>query len=76
MRAVDSCYPFKSLDCYAKILVNLDSAIPEAQNATPLKNRGELAQWIEQRNHNPLVPSSNLGFATRFSCRSARSSRP
>jgi hypothetical protein len=26
--------------------------------------RGELAQWLEQRNHNPLVPSSNLGFAT------------
>ena len=27
--------------------------------------RGELAQWLEQRNHNPLVPSSNLGFATK-----------
>ena len=29
--------------------------------------RGELAQWLEQRNHNPLVPSSNLGFATKDS---------
>ena len=29
--------------------------------------RGELAQWLEQRNHNPLVPSSNLGFATKES---------
>ncbi len=27
---------------------------------------GELAQWLEQRNHNPLVPSSNLGFATIY----------
>jgi hypothetical protein len=33
---------------------------------SPLQQmRGELAQWLEQRNHNPLVPSSNLGFATK-----------
>jgi hypothetical protein len=39
---------------------------PAKGRISPLRRmRGELAQWLEQRNHNPLVPSSNLGFATK-----------
>ena len=39
---------------------------PARGRISPLQRiRGELAQWLEQRNHNPLVPSSNLGFATK-----------
>ena len=52
---------------WPQTLVNLDRVIPQRHNSTSLTLRGELAQWLEQRNHNPLVPSSNLGFATNSS---------
>ena len=46
-------------------IFELDKPSPQRQNAAScVYTYGELAQWLEQRNHNPLVPSSNLGFAT------------
>ncbi len=49
-------------------IFDLDKPSPQRQNAASCDiAHGELAQWLEQRNHNPLVPSSNLGFATNKS---------
>ncbi len=46
--------------------LNIDRAPLQRHNAPSFVSaRGELAQWLEQRNHNPLVPSSSLGFATK-----------
>ena len=41
-------------------IIDLDKPSPQGQNAASrVKARGELAQWLEQRNHNPLVRGSN-----------------
>ncbi len=51
-------------DSSGKSLLILTESTAEGRIRPLWLIHGELAQWLEQRNHNPLVPSSNLGFAT------------
>ena len=57
----------KHVDRNYKSLLILTESPAEGRIRPLWRIRGELAQWLEQRNHNPLVPSSNLGFATNES---------
>ena len=57
---------FERRDVHLVVIVCLASRPGSTFSADPTAFEGPIAQWLEQRTHNPLVPGSSPGGPTTF----------